>query len=59
MRAIRTLAESKARVRELRRRGYHVKVINLPDGTRIVLRSHRPFVCTAHHHCTQQKKARR
>lgn len=51
-----TLDESKARVRQLRAAGYRVKIVNLPNGDRVVLKSKRPFVCSAHHHCSKRRR---
>ena len=54
MRVVSSLQESKDRVRALRKMGYRVKILTLPDGTRVVLKSRKPFVCSAHHHCSQR-----
>lgn len=51
MRQVQTLAESNARIAQLRAQGFRVKVINGPWG-RIVLRSKKAFTCSAHHHCS-------
>lgn len=51
-----SLEESQARVRKLRKLGYRVKILNLPNGDRVVLTSKKPFVCSAHH-CHQKTGA--
>lgn len=43
--------EHLARVRQLRKLGYRVKTIKLPNGQSVVLTSKKHFVCRAHH-CT-------
>jgi hypothetical protein len=50
------LETHKRRVKALRKAGYRVKTIRLEDGSLVVLRSKRPFNCTAHHQCTPLKK---
>ena len=42
-----TKAESDARIALLRKRGYRVKKIRLPNGDVVVLKSKKRFVCSA------------
>jgi hypothetical protein len=51
MRVITSEDEHRARVKQLRKLGYKVKTITLPNGDRLVLTSKKRFVCRAHH-CT-------
>jgi hypothetical protein len=46
--------EHLARVRQLRKLGYRVKTIKLPNGQSLVLTSKQRFVCRAHH-CTARR----
>jgi hypothetical protein len=48
------LAEHRDRVKQLKKLGYKVKIVTLPNGDRLVLTSRKRFVCRAHH-CTWQR----
>lgn len=52
MRIVKTREEHLARVRQLRKLGYRVKTLRLPNGDFVTLTSKQRFVCRAHH-CTQ------
>jgi hypothetical protein len=49
MRVIHSEEVHRARVAQLRALGYRVKIIKLPDGSRVTLTSKQRFVCSAHH----------
>lgn len=49
MRIAHSWQEHQARVKQLRRLGYRVKVVTLPTGDRLVLTSKKHFVCRADH----------
>lgn len=49
MRVIHSEEAHRARVAQLRALGYRVKIIKLPDGSRVTLTSKQRFVCSAHH----------
>ena len=49
MRVVRNEEAHRARVAQLRALGYRVKIVRLPDGSRLVLTSKKRFVCTSHH----------
>lgn len=49
MRVVRTWEEHQARVKQLRKLGYRVKTVILPNGDRVTLTSKKRFVCRAHH----------
>ncbi len=49
MRVVHSEEAHRARVAQLRALGYKVKILKLPDGSRITLVSKKRFVCTAHH----------
>lgn len=49
MRVIHSEEAHRARVAQLRALGYRVKIIKLPDGSRLTLTSKKRFVCNAHH----------
>jgi hypothetical protein len=50
------LGEHRDRVKQLRKQGYRVKVLKLPNGARLVLKSRKAFVCRANH-CTWKREA--
>lgn len=56
MRTVRTYEEHLARVRQLRKLGYRVKTLRLPNGELVTLTSKQRFVCRAHH-CTAFRDA--
>lgn len=49
MRIIHSEELHRARVAQLRALGYRVKIVTLPDGSRLVLTSKKRFVCSSHH----------
>lgn len=49
MRVIHNEEAHRARVAQLRALGYRVKIVKLPDGSRLVLTSKQRFVCSSHH----------
>jgi hypothetical protein len=49
MRVIHSEEAHRARVAQLRALGYRVKIVKLPDGSRLTLTSKKRFVCSAHH----------
>lgn len=49
MRVIHNEEAHRARVAQLRAMGYRVKIITLPDGSRVVLTSKKRFVCNSSH----------
>lgn len=49
MRVIHNEEAHRARVAQLRALGYRVKIVKLPDGSRLVLTSKKRFVCSSHH----------
>jgi hypothetical protein len=54
MRVVKSWNEHQARVAHLRALGYRVKIITLPNGDRVVLKSKKPFVCSSSF-CTTAK----
>lgn len=51
-----TIEEHRARVKQLRKLGYRVKTIKLPNGDMVTLTSKKRFVCRANH-CTSFRDA--
>ncbi len=51
MHIVKSLKEHRDRVKQLRKLGYRVKTIKLPNGDLVTLTSKKRFVCRAHH-CT-------
>lgn len=49
MRLIHNEEAHRARVAQLRALGYRVKIVKLPDGSRLVLTSKKRFVCSSNH----------
>jgi hypothetical protein len=44
-----TEAQHRARIKKLRAQGYRIKIVSLPNGTKVVLKSKKAFVCRGAH----------